>query len=66
MEVRAISSVISAERCRWCMFLSCPLKLQRGGGEPITDVRELVLLLTGIVTVTHHIHVHTVSSLLLR
>jgi len=23
-EVRAISSVISAVRCRWCMFLSCP------------------------------------------
>jgi len=32
-EVRAISSVISAVRCRWYMFLSCPLKLQRGGPD---------------------------------
>jgi hypothetical protein len=30
MEVRAISSVISAVRCRWRMFPSCPLKLQSG------------------------------------
>ena len=30
-EVPAVSSVVSAVRCRWCMFLSCPLKLQRGG-----------------------------------
>jgi hypothetical protein len=29
-EVRAISSGISAVRCRWCMLLSCSLKLQRG------------------------------------
>ena len=33
MEVRAISSAISAVRCRWCMFLSCPLKLQRGAAK---------------------------------
>jgi hypothetical protein len=32
-EVRAISSVISAVRCRWCMILSCPLKLQRVGRD---------------------------------
>jgi len=30
MEVRAISSVIFALRGRWCMFLSCALKLQMG------------------------------------
>ena len=32
-EVRAISSVISAVRCRWCMIFSWPLKLQRGGRD---------------------------------
>jgi len=30
MEVRAISSAIRAVRCRWCMFPSFPLKVQRG------------------------------------
>jgi len=32
-EVRAISSVISDVICRWCMFLSCPLRVQRGCSE---------------------------------
>jgi len=27
------SSIISAVRCRGCMFLSCPLKLQRGARD---------------------------------
>jgi hypothetical protein len=30
-EIRTIISVISAVRCRWRMFLSCPLMLQMGG-----------------------------------
>jgi hypothetical protein len=32
-EVRAIRSVISAMRCRWSVFLSCPLKLEGGGSN---------------------------------
>jgi hypothetical protein len=29
-EVRAVSWGVSAVRCHWCMFFSCPIKMQRG------------------------------------
>jgi hypothetical protein len=63
MEVRAISSVISAVRCRGRMFLSRPLKLQRGTPWRSVSNGKLFAVGESVSNRTGYLSVHLCSTL---